>query len=163
MKAFRFLIIILALVVGFAGLNADAKVKKRKTTKRAAKAKVVEPAPTNYDYVQGAYVEDQIFEMSKYPPEYPGGTEGLIKFLSDNIKYPSSAEKKGIQGTVVLQFVVEKNGSISNVKVLRSVDKALDAEAVRVVKQMKRFVPGYNEDHAAVRVLYTLPVSFKLQ
>ena len=161
MKAFRFLIVILALVVAGSGMSVDAK--KRKTTKRTTKAKVVEPAPTNYDYVQGAYVEDQIFEMSKYPPEYPGGTEGLIKFLSDNIKYPSSAEKKGIQGTVVLQFVVEKNGSISNVKVLRSVDKALDAEAVRVVKQMKRFVPGYNEDHAAVRVLYTLPVSFKLQ
>ena len=144
MKTFRFLIVLLAIAVGFAGLNADAKVKKRKTTRRAAKAKVVEPAPTNYDYVQGTYVEDQIFEMSKYPPEYPGGTE------------------KGVQGTVVLQFVVEKDGSISNVKVLRSVDKALDAEAVRVVKQMKRFVPGYNEDHAAVRVLYTLPVSFKL-
>ena len=96
MKTFRFLIVLLAIAVGFAGLNADAKVKKRKTTRRAAKAKVVETAPTNYDYVQGTYVEDQIFEMSKYPPEYPGGTEGLIKFLSDNINYPSSAEKKGV-------------------------------------------------------------------
>ena len=159
MRTFRFLIVILALVVAGSSMSVDAK--KRKTTKRATKAKVVEPAPTNYDYVQ-ATTDDKIYEVVKYPPEYPGGTEGLIKFLSDNINYPSSAEKKGVQGTVVLQFVVEKDGSISNVKVLRSVDKALDAEAVRVVKQMKRFVPGYNEDHAAVRVLYTLPVSFKL-
>ena len=64
---------------------------------------------------------------------------------------------------MVLQFVVEKSGAISNVKVLKSVEKTLDDEAVRVVKSMKRFIPGYNEDHAPVRVLYTLPVNFKLE
>ena len=155
----KFVIIMLALAVGVAGFNADAK--KRKTHKRTAKKTVVEPAPTGYDYVQ---TPDTPFEMNevKYPPEYPGGTDGLMKFLAENIKYPKSAEKQGVQGMVVLQFVIEKTGEISGVKVLKSVAPALDAEAVRVVKKMKRFVPGYNADHAPVRVMYTLPVNFKL-
>lgn len=160
MKAFRFLIVILALVVAGSGMSVDAK--KRKTTKRrVTKAKVVEPAPTNYDYVQ-ATTDDEIYETVKYPPEYPGGTAGLIKFLCDNIQYPKNAQKNGVQGTVVLQFVVEKDGSVSDVKVLRSVDNELDAEAVRVVSKITRFVPGYNKDHAPLRVMYTLPVKFKL-
>lgn len=161
MKATRFIIFILALAVGMAGFNVDAK--KRKTHKRKAKKTIVEPAPTGYEYVEGNYEDFVEFDQAKYPPEYPGGTDGLVKFLGENIKYPRSAEKKGIEGTVVLQFIVEKSGAISNVKVLRSVNKALDNEAIRVVKQMKKFIPGYNEDHAPVRVLYTLPVNFKLQ
>ena len=160
MKAFRFLIVILALVVAGSGMSVDAK--KRKTTKRrVTKAKVVEPAPTNYDYVE-ANNDNQIYEAVKYPPEYPGGTAGLIKFLGDNIQYPKNAQKNGVQGTVILQFVVEKDGSVSDVKVLRSVDTELDAEAVRVVSKITRFVPGYNKDHAPLRVMYTLPVKFKL-
>lgn len=158
MKAFRFLIVILALVVAGSGMSVDAK--KRKSRKRVAKKTVVEPAPYGYDYVEGT--TDDIQETAKYPPEYPGGTEGLVKFLSDNIQYPVNAAKKGIQGKVYLQFVVEKSGAISNIKVLKSVDKELDAEALRVVSQIKRFVPGYDENHAPVRYLYTLPVNFKL-
>ena len=160
MKAFRFLIVVLALVVAGSGMSVDAK--RRKTIKRVTKPKVVEPAPTNYEYVTVSE-DDPIFETVKYPPEYPGGTDGLTKFLADNIQYPKKAQKNNIQGTVVLEFVVEKNGSISNVKVLKSVSKELDAEAVRVVKKITRFVPGYNEDHAPLRVRYTLPVKFKLQ
>ena len=160
MKTTRFLIFILALAVGMAGFNVDAK--KRKTKKRKARTTIVEPAPTGYDYVEGSYSDVVEIENAKYPPEYPGGTDGLIKFLAENIKYPRAAEKNGIEGIVVLQFIVEKSGAISNVKVLKSVSKSLDNEAVRVVKKMKRFVPGYNEDHNPVRVLYTLPVNFKL-
>ena len=159
MKAFRFFIVLIAVAVGVSSFNVDAK--KRKTRKRAAKAKVVEPAPTNYDYVI-ASTDDNIYDVVKYPPEYPEGTAGLQKFLADNICYPESAKKDKVQGTVVLQFVVEKDGSISNVKVLRSADKRLDDEAIRVVSQITRFVPGYNDDHAPVRVTYTLPVKFKL-
>lgn len=118
MKAFRFLIVVLALVVAGSGMSVDAK--RRKTIKRVTKPKVVEPAPTNYEYVTVSE-DDPIFETVKYPPEYPGGTDGLIKFLADNIQYPKKAQKNNIQGTVVLEFVVEKNGSISNVKVLKSV------------------------------------------
>ena len=162
MRIFRFLIIILALVVAGSGMSVDAK--KRKTTKRATKAKVVEPAPTNYDYVVASSDESPAFNYDevKYQPEYPGGADGLKKFLSENIKYPKSAKDKGIQGRVILQFVVEKTGALSNIKVLRSVDPALDKEAVRVVSQITRFVPGYDKDHAPVRVLYTLPVNFIL-
>lgn len=159
MEKFRFLIVLLALAVGFAGLNVDAK--KRKSTKRVHKAKVVEPAPTGYDYVEGT-PSDNVLEVAKYQPEYPGGNEGLMKFLAENIKYPEDARKLGKDGRVVLQFIVEKDGSISNVQVLKSVHPSLDKEAVRVVSQIKRFVPGYNEDHAPVRVLYTLPVKFTL-
>jgi len=162
MKPFRVIIILLAVAVAMAGFNADAK-KKRRSYKRTARKTIVEPAPNGYKTVEGDYNDVMEIEKVKYPPEYPGGTEGLTQFLSDNIKYPKSAEKNGVQGIVVLQFVVEKTGAISNVKVLKSVEKSLDAEAVRVVKQMTRFVPAYNEDHAPVRVLYTLPVKFSLQ
>ena len=166
MKTFRFIVILLAIAVAGVGVNADAKVK-RKAKKRTYKKTVVEPAPTGYDYVKGDYNDASIVDLDdkdlKYPPEYPGGVEGLNKFLAENIKYPKIAENKGVQGMVVLEFIVEKTGEISNVKVLKSVNKYLDREAVRVCKAMKRFVPGYNEDHAPVRVRYTLPVNFKLE
>ena len=164
MKLFKFLIVLLALAVGFAGFNVDAKKRKttRRAVKRAAKAKVVEPAPYNYDFVEGSCDNDEVLEQAKYMPEYPGGTEGLVKFLAENINYPEKAEKNKVQGIVVLQFIVEKTGAISDVKVVRSVDPELDKEAMRVVKKITRFVPGYNDDHAPVRVLYTLPVKFKL-
>lgn len=157
----RVLLILLAMAVGVTSFNADAK-KKRRSHKRVAKKTIVQPDPNGYEIVQGDYDDILEFDKAKYPPEYPGGNDGLMKFLSENIKYPNSAVKRCIQGTVVLQFVVEKTGAISNVKVLKSVDKTLDREAVRVVKQMKHFIPGYDEDHAPVRVLYTLPVNFKL-
>ena len=158
----KFVVIMLAVAVCLAGFNADAK-KKRRSHRRQAKKTIVQPEPKGYEALEGEYEGVIGFEDVKYPPEYPGGNDGLIKFLSENIKYPKSAEKSGIQGIVVLQFVVEKSGAISNVNVLKSVEKTLDAEAVRVVKSMKHFIPGYNADHAPVRVLYTLPVNFKLE
>ncbi len=158
----KFLILILAVAVGTAGISMEAKTK-RKAKKRTAKRTIVQPEPTGFEYVEGSDSLVDVVDMPKYPPEYPGGTEGLIKFLSENIKYPKSAEKKGIHGIVVLQFIVEKTGKISNIKVLKSVNKALDNEAVRVCKKIKHFIPGYNEDHAPVRVLYTLPVNFVLK
>ena len=158
----RYILILLAIAVCAAGFNADAK-KKRRSHKRTAKKTIVQPEPKGYEPLEGDYEGVMEYDKAKYPPEYPSGKEGLMKYLSENIKYPKSAQKNGVQGTVVLQFIVEKSGAISNVKVLKSVDKALDNEAVRVVKAMKHFIPGYNEDHAAVRVLYTLPVKFKLE
>ena len=152
----------LAVAVAMAGINADAKTKRKVGKRHARKTVVQKQQPSGYDYVQGS-LDDNVTEAPKYSPEYPGGVEGLTNFLAENIKYPKSAEKHGIQGTVILQFIVEKTGKISNVKVLRSVDKALDREAVRVVKKIKDFIPGYDEDHAPVRVLYTLPVKFSLQ
>jgi len=94
-------------------------------------------------------------------PSYPGGQSALMSFLSKSIKYPLVAEENGIQGRVMVAFVVEKDGSISNVKVTRSVDPSLDKEALRVVKSMPRWTPG-RIDGKPVRVKYTVPVTFRL-
>ena len=86
--------------------------------------------------------DDEIFSIVENEPEYPGGEEALYKFISKNIVYPKSAREKGIQGTVLVEFVVEKDGKLSNIKVIRSADPALDAEAVRVISKMPKWKPG---------------------
>ena len=159
---FRFIAILLAVAVSVAGFNADAK-KKRRSHKSTAKKTIVQPEPKGYEALQCDDEGVIDFENAKFPPEYPGGVDGLMKYLSENINYPKIAVKNCVEGIVILQFIVEKTGAISNVKVVKSVNNALDNEAVRVVKAMKHFIPGYNEDHVPVRVLYTLPVKFKLQ
>lgn len=95
-------------------------------------------------------------------PEYPGGINGLMSFLAQNLVYPESAMESNIQGKVVLKFVVTKDGNVANVEVVRSVDPALDAEALRVISLLKGFTPGVYEGKK-VNVWYTLPVNFKLQ
>ena len=95
-------------------------------------------------------------------PTFKGGDAALMKYLSENIKYPEAAEKAGEQGRVVVNFIVEKDGAVSNVKVARSVTPTLDAEAVRVIKAMPKWVPG-KQDGKLVRVKYNVPVSFRLQ
>ena len=85
-----------------------------------------------------------------------------MKWLSDNMKYPPIAAENGVQGRVIVQFVVEKDGSVTDVHVARSVDPSLDKEAVRVVKIMPKWIPG-KQNGSAVRVKYTVPVLFKLQ
>lgn len=104
------------------------------------------------------YVYDVIEEM----PQFPGGPSGLFQFLSQNIEYPVVAEENGVQGRVILTFIVERDGSISNVTIVKSVDPSLDAEAVRVVRSMPRWIPG-KQKGAPVRVKYTVPVTFRLQ
>ena len=100
--------------------------------------------------------------MVEQKPEFPGGTAAMYKWLSDNINYPAAASEEGIQGKVTVQFIVEKNGSISNVTVVRGKHPALDAEAKRVVSKMPKWTPGRNNGQP-VRVTYNLPVTFKLQ
>ena len=94
-------------------------------------------------------------------PEYPGGINKLMEYLSKNIEYPKAARESGIQGRVFVSFIVEKDGSISNVKVIRSIGGGCDEEAVRVVKAMPKWKPG-KQRGKAVRVSYMLPVVFKL-
>ena len=94
-------------------------------------------------------------------PVYPGGLNALMVFLSENLNYPSSAMDNGIQGRVVVKFVVTKEGRVTNVEVVESVDPSLDAEALRVISLLKGFNPGVY-DGKKVDVWYTLPVSFKL-
>ena len=104
----------------------------------------------------------KVMESVEQMPEFPGGQEAMIDFLSQNINYPETAAKNKIEGRVVLQFVVEKTGEIGEIKILRSVDEELDAEAVRVVKSMPNFIPG-RHNGKDVAVWFCLPISFKLQ
>lgn len=106
--------------------------------------------------------DNQVYEsVDKMPEFYNGGIDGLMGYLSENIKYPTIAQEKGIQGRVVVQFIVNKDGSIENAQVLKSVDPHLDREALRVVKSMPKWKPGEKEGKA-VRVKYILPINFKL-
>ena len=91
-------------------------------------------------------------------PSFPGGTSGVMKYLSENIKYPVVAQKNGVQGRVVVSFVVERDGSITDVKVARSVDPSLDREAMRVVRSMPHWIPG-KQNGSTVRVKYSMPIS----
>ena len=107
-------------------------------------------------------VANKVFDVVEEMPSFPGGQGALMAFLSSNIKYPVVAQENGVQGRVIVGFVVEKDGSISDVKVMRSVDPSLDREAQRVVKAMPKWKPG-KQNGSAVRVKYTVPVVFRLQ
>lgn len=107
-------------------------------------------------------VANKVFDVVEQMPSFPGGNEALMKFLQENVKYPVVAQENGVQGRVVVSFVVERDGSITDVKVVRSVDPSLDKEATRVVKSMPHWIPG-KQNGAAVRVKYNVPVSFRLQ
>ena len=107
-------------------------------------------------------VKEEIFRSVEQMPQFPGGDAALMKFLQSHINYPPMAAENNVQGKVILQFVVEKDGKVGEVKVARSVDKDLDREAIRVVKTLPRFTPG-RQNGQPVRVWYTLPVTFKLQ
>ena len=107
-------------------------------------------------------VENKVFEVVEQMPSFPGGPSALMKYLSENIKYPVVAQENGVQGRVVVSFVVERDGSITDVKVARSVDPSLDREAMRVVRSMPHWIPG-KQNGSAVRVKYNVPVSFRLQ
>ena len=106
--------------------------------------------------------EAEIFTVVEEMPEFPGGMAKLAEYLAKNIKYPQLARESGIQGRVFINFVVENDGSVTNVKVMRSLGGGCDEEAVRVVKSMPKWKPG-KQRGKPVRVSYNLPVNFKLQ
>ena len=103
--------------------------------------------------------EEEVFMSAEQPPMFPGGMEALMKYLNDNIQYPMIALENGVSGTVVLQFVVSKTGKITDIKVLNSVDRALDEEAVRVVSKMPDWQPA-KQNGNNVAVYFNLPVRF---
>lgn len=107
-------------------------------------------------------VATKVFDVVEEMPSFPGGQSALMQYLASNIKYPVVAQENGVQGRVIVSFVVERDGSISDVKVARSVDPSLDREAQRVVKSMPRWSPG-KQNGSTVRVKYTVPVVFRLQ
>ena len=120
-----------------------------------AKEVIAQPEPPKEE-------ETKVFDVVEVMPSFPGGQAALFEWLSKNIKYPVVAEENGVQGRVIVTFVVERNGSITDVQVVKSVDPSLDKEAVRVVKAMPHWIPG-KQNGSAVRVKFTVPVTFRLQ
>ena len=114
------------------------------------------------EVVEDEVVEQEIFKIVEEMPSYPGGEAKLMEFVAKNIKYPQIARETGIQGRVFVNFVVEPDGSVSNVSVLRGIGGGCDEEAMRVVKSMPKWKPG-KQRGKAVRVQYMLPVNFRLQ
>ena len=112
--------------------------------------------------VEEEFVEEEIFTIVQDMPSFPGGDAAMLSYLGKNIKYPNVAKESGIQGTVYVTFVVEKDGSVSNVKVLRGIGGGCDEEAIRVVKSMPRWTPG-KQRGKPVKVQYNLPCRFVLQ
>lgn len=105
---------------------------------------------------------DEVFKVVEVDPEFPGGEEALYKYLAENIKYPIMAKNNKVEGRVYITFVIEKDGTVSDAKVLRSVNEELDAEALRVINAMPKWKPG-TQRGVPVRVQYNIPISFKLQ
>lgn len=140
----------------------DDNKEVQKLDFRVAEAGETPPPPAP---VGPAVVEpedtDEIFTIVEEPTEFPGGMPELMKWLSKNIRYPEIAQDNGIQGRVTVQFVVERDGSVSNVTVARGVDPALDKEAVRVVQTMPKWKPG-KQRGKPVRQKFLLPVHFRL-
>lgn len=106
--------------------------------------------------------ENKVFDVVEQMPSFPGGQGALMQYLSSHVKYPAVAEENGIQGRVTVQFVVEKDGSVTDVRTMKSVDPSLDREAERVVSSMPKWIPG-KQNGSAVRVKYFVPVVFRLQ
>ena len=139
---------------GIIFVNTKEYVKNGKKEILSIHVKAEEPAEET-----GA--DNDAFNVVEQMPEFPGGSVELMKFLSENVKYPEAALKAGTQGRVVAQFIVEADGSITNIKVLKKVSDEIDAEAVRVIKAMPKWKPGMQKGQP-VRVKYTIPVTFRL-
>lgn len=123
--------------------------------------KTQEVVVVGYGGGEEASDEVPVFQVVEEMPEFPGGMGECLKFLGKNIKYPVEAQKAGVQGKVIVQFVVEKDGNIANPKVVRSIDPDLDGEAIRVISIMPKWKPGMQKGQP-VRVKYTVPVTFRL-
>ena len=145
----------------------DAKIAVGTETHEGAKDRTIEavrndiavatppPAPKEE-------VTQKVFDVVEVMPSFPGGQAALLQYLNSHVKYPVVAQENGIQGRVTISFVVERDGSITDVKVARSVDPSLDKEAARVVSSMPRWTPG-KQNGSAVRVKFNVPVVFRLQ
>jgi len=106
--------------------------------------------------------KENVFDVVEHMPEFPGGMDSLMVFLQRTVKYPKEAMDKGIQGRVLVKFIIEKDGQVSTPEVVKSVYAALDEEALRVVRCMPNWQPG-RQKGKVVRVFFTLPITFRLQ
>ena len=147
-------------------LAAIVEAKAIKSTEESVQISTVSQDTVKVNYVptevsrklQGTAVFEVVEEM----PEFPGGVDAMMEYLQKELRYPESAKEKGIQGRVTVQFIIDKEGNVTNSKVTRSVDKDMDAEAIRLVKAMPKWKPGMQKGKA-VAVKYTVPVVFRLE
>ena len=137
---------LILLVIVIAPVRANAQDKKGNTTQ------------TRKDTA----TDDKVYEVCEQMPIFEGGDAALLKYLRENLKYPDNTKDRGVQGRVVIGFIVEKDGSLTDVKVLRPVDIDLDAEVLRLVKGMPKWIPGRHNGQR-VRVKYLLPIHICLQ
>lgn len=139
----------------------DADIEETTIVSNEDQAEFVEITDDVPIVVEEPEEEDQIFQVVEDDASFPGGPGELMKYLQKNIKYPSICQEQGIQGRVIVQFVVEKDGSITDVQVIKAINPYLDKEAVRVVSTMPKWSPG-KQRGKPVRVRFTLPVTFRL-
>ncbi len=137
---------LILLVIVIAPARANAQDKREKTTQ------------TRKDTA----TDDKVYEVCEQMPIFEGGDAALLKYLRENLKYPDNTKDRGVQGRLVIGFIVEKDGSLTDVKVLRPVDIDLDAEVLRLVKGMPKWIPGRHNGQR-VRVRYLLPIHICLQ
>ena len=154
-------VIALALLA-FANTKSVAAVAINQQAKVTPTSQVVKGNAEAQVTDESAPQSKKVYRSVDQMPQFPGGEAGLMRYLQSNINYPANAAMNNIGGRVILQFVVEKDGHIGEVKVVRSIDPEIDAEAVRVVKSLPDFIPG-RQDGEPVAVWYTIPVSFKVQ
>lgn len=107
-------------------------------------------------------VEEKVYQVIEQMPQFPGGEQELLNYINKNIKYPAIAQEMGVQGKVILRFVVSKTGMVDKIEVVRPLDPACDKEAIRVVKTLPKFIPG-KQNGVNVSVWYTLPITYKLE
>jgi TonB family protein len=124
--------------------------------------KAFSQVPKKLDTIKTILNSGQPLLVDEQIPEFPGGSDALIKYLKKNAKYPSKARKNNIQGTVIAKFVVNKDGSISDIKIAEGIDKKIDAQVVRTIKKMPKWKPG-TQNGKPVPVIYTMPVKFSLK
>ena len=143
-------------------MDNDSKVEESTIQASDDTQAAVEVKYTPVEVEEEEVEEEQIFQIVEEPASFPGGMGECMKWLGKNIKYPTISQENGVQGRVIVQFVVNRDGTIVDAKVVRGVDPYLDKEALRVVNQMPKWSPG-KQRGKAVRCQFTLPVQFRLQ
>ena len=143
-------------------MDNDSKVEESTIQASDDTQAAVEVKYTPVEVEEEEVEEQQIFQVVEEMPEFPGGMAECMKWLSKNIKYPTISQENGVQGRVIVQFVINRDGSIVDAKVVRGVDPYLDKEALRVISMMPKWKPG-KQRGKAVRVKFTVPVMFRLQ
>ena len=144
------------------GVSNELSAAKVTDLAEIVKEKTVESVPQDTVKADGLQGKNStVYDMVEQAPAFPGGPQAMMQFIKDNLQYPQIAKENGIQGRVILQFVVDETGKVTDPKVIRSIDPSLDTEAIRLVLSMPRWIPGM-QDGKAVAVKYTFPVMFSL-